>query len=64
MAEDIVCNRQLEESDLTWASTYHGTVYTFCSLQCREQFELEPEQYLPQNEHRPVAAAVMLRLVS
>jgi YHS domain-containing protein len=64
MAEDIVCNRQLDEADMTWASTYHGTVYTFCSLQCREQFELEPEDYLPIEERQPVAAAVMLRLVS
>lgn len=64
MHEDIVCNRPIDASTTVWASRYHGEPYFFCSLQCREQFELEPEDYLPLDEHESVAAAVVLRIVS
>jgi YHS domain-containing protein len=64
MHEDIVCNRPIDASTTMWTSRYHGEPYFFCSLECRERFELEPEVFLPSAERTPVAPAVMLRLVS
>lgn len=64
MHEDIVCNRPISPSTTAWTSRYHGEPYFFCSLACREQFELEPEDYLPLSEHASVPASVMLHLVS
>lgn len=47
MVLDIVCGRAIETSGSVWASWYHGQMYFFCSLECHEKFELEPEDYLP-----------------
>lgn len=46
MVEDIVCNKPLRNPTEMWVSRYHGQIYYFCSLVCRERFELEPEDYL------------------
>ena len=64
MHEDVVCNRPIDASTTVWASRYHGEPYFFCSLACREQFELEPEDFLPLQRPAPVPASVMLHLVS
>jgi len=64
MHEDAVCNRPIDAGTTNWVSRYHGEPYFFCSLECRERFELAPEDYLPVVERVPVPAAVMLRLVS
>jgi YHS domain-containing protein len=64
MYEDVVCNRPIDASTTVWASRYHGAPYYFCSLACREQFELEPEDFLPQPEGAPVPASVLMRFVS
>jgi hypothetical protein len=42
----------------------HGEPYFFCSLECRERFELEPEDFLPLQQPARVPASVMLHLVS
>jgi YHS domain-containing protein len=64
MHEDVVCNRRIDASTTAWTSRYHGEPYFFCSLECRERFELEPEDYLEPKERTPVPASAMLRLVS
>ena len=64
MHEDAVCNRPIDAGTTKWTSRYHGEPYFFCSLECRERFELEPETYLPLPERQPVPTAVMMRLVS
>ena len=45
MIEDVVCTKPLPPGTEMWASRYHGRTYYFCSLECRERFELEPEDY-------------------
>lgn len=45
MIEDIVCTKPLPPGTEMWASRYHGRTFYFCSLACRERFELEPEDY-------------------
>jgi YHS domain-containing protein len=47
MIDDIVCAKPLPAGTEMWASRYHGRTFYFCSLACRERFELEPEDYLP-----------------
>jgi YHS domain-containing protein len=64
MHEDAVCNRPIDAGTTNWVSRYHGEPYFFCSLECRERFELAPEDYLPVVERTPVPTAAMLRLVS
>ena len=64
MHEDVVCNRPIDASTTVWTSRYHGEPYFFCSLECRERFELEPEDFLPLQQRARVPASVMLRLVS
>lgn len=64
MHEDVVCNRPITAGTTNWVSRYHGEPYFFCSLVCRERFELEPEDYLLVEGRDPVAPAVMLRIVS
>lgn len=63
MHEDIVCNRPITAGTTRWVSRYHGEPYFFCSLECHERFELEPEDYLPANERNPVNTAALLRIV-
>jgi YHS domain-containing protein len=64
MHEDVVCNRPIDAGTTAWTSRYHGEPYFFCSLECREKFELEPEDYLELSERAPIPSSVMLHLVS
>jgi YHS domain-containing protein len=65
MYEDIVCNQPITAGTTAWVSRYHGEPYFFCSLECRERFEMEPEDYLPPPARRdPIPPAPMVRLVS
>jgi YHS domain-containing protein len=41
----IVCNTPLTFEAETWVSHYHAHTFFFCSLACKEQFDLEPEDY-------------------
>ncbi|MFN8635998.1 MAG: YHS domain-containing protein [Chloroflexota bacterium] len=54
MIEDMVCNTPLPRPTEMWVSRYHGQIYYFCSLACRERFELEPEDYFPAPRLRPL----------
>ena len=60
MTEDLVCNRPLPKPTEMWVSRYHGQIFYFCSLACRERFELEPEDYLKTPREKQVPPAVML----
>jgi YHS domain-containing protein len=45
-ATDPVCGRELKRADAVAAIDYHGTVYFFCSNECRERFEERPDAYV------------------
>lgn len=47
MIEDIVCSKPLPVGSEMWTCTYHGQTFHFCSLVCKERFELEPDDYFP-----------------
>jgi YHS domain-containing protein len=44
-ATDPVCGREIRRADAASAVDYRGTVYFFCSAECREAFTAEPSRY-------------------
>jgi len=44
-ATDPVCGSELRRADAAGAIDHHGTVYFFCSLECRDAFVAEPSRY-------------------
>jgi YHS domain-containing protein len=42
---DPVCGMQIEDSDAAATAEYQGTTYYFCSVDCKEEFEQDPESY-------------------
>jgi YHS domain-containing protein len=46
MATDPVCGRELKRADAAGAVDHHGTVYFFCSNDCREKFQARPDAYV------------------
>ena len=48
MAEDPVCGAPVEPERADCTSEYRGQTYYFCSLRCKQQFELEPREFLPE----------------
>jgi YHS domain-containing protein len=44
MARDPVCKMQVDEQNAP-KSEYKGREYHFCSLDCKEQFDNNPERY-------------------
>src|SRR5690242_16508083 len=45
MKQDPVCGMQVEEQKAAGMSTHEGQKYYFCSLQCKEKFDRNPQQY-------------------
>ena len=46
MAIDPVCGMEVNEKSAPAKSEYDGKTYYFCSPNCREEFEDDPEQYI------------------
>jgi len=46
MPQDPVCGMQAEKEKAAGSSTYQGEVFYFCSLQCKNKFDQNPEKYL------------------
>jgi YHS domain-containing protein len=42
---DPVCGAQLEPMDTEHISEYGGSVFYFCSIECKRQFDANPENY-------------------
>ena len=47
MAVDPVCKMTVEPARAAAQSTYRGQTYYFCAVGCKQQFDREPEKYLP-----------------
>jgi Cu+-exporting ATPase len=43
---DPVCEMEIDEDDAVATVEYLGEVFYFCSENCREAFEEDPESYL------------------
>ncbi len=52
MAKDLVCGMQVDEQQAAargLSSEYQGQTYYFCSAQCKQQFDQNPEHYVSQH---------------
>lgn len=45
MKKDPVCGMQINEQQAAGQTPYHGETFYFCSTNCREQFEQNPQRY-------------------
>jgi Cu+-exporting ATPase len=45
---DPVCNMQVDEKNAAGRSEYQGQTYYFCSENCKERFDQNPQQYVKQ----------------
>lgn len=45
MATDPVCGMSVDEGDAPAKVEHKGTTYYFCSTDCGEEFEANPEDY-------------------
>jgi YHS domain-containing protein len=45
MAKDPVCGMDVNEKNAPATSEYKGQSFAFCSLNCKQQFDKNPEQY-------------------
>ena len=51
MAKDLVCGMQVDEQQAAsrgLTSDYQGQTYYFCSSQCKQQFDGDPQRYAGQ----------------
>ncbi|OGT27918.1 MAG: hypothetical protein A2Z17_04050 [Gammaproteobacteria bacterium RBG_16_66_13] len=46
-ARDPVCRMTIPRGRARATALYEGNTYYFCSRSCKEQFEKEPERYIP-----------------
>jgi YHS domain-containing protein len=54
MLKDPVCGKEVTYETAQARSEYHGQTYYFDSLDCKEQFDRDPEKYVSQErEARP-----------
>lgn len=47
MYKDPVCQMDVDERSAAAQTTYKGTAYYFCAPGCQDEFEKDPERYLP-----------------
>lgn len=52
MKKDPVCGAVFDVRGATAISRYRDRYYYFCSLRCRETFELAPHQFIPMPQAR------------
>lgn len=45
-ATDPVCDMIIEEDEAAGTTEYDATTYYFCSAECQEEFEADPEAYV------------------
>ena len=50
---DPVCGMDVTYETAQARSDYHGQIYYFCSLDCKEEFDRSPETYAAQEEDLP-----------
>jgi YHS domain-containing protein len=48
MNRDPVCNMQVDAKSAAGQSQYQGQTYYFCSQDCKQKFDRNPEQYAKQ----------------
>ncbi|MEW6418124.1 MAG: YHS domain-containing protein [Nitrospirota bacterium] len=49
---DPICGMTIEEKDVYGTSSYKSTIYYFCSKECKENFDKDPETMLTMKAER------------
>jgi YHS domain-containing protein len=49
MAKDPVCGMDVNDRDAKATAQHGGKSYNFCSTQCRDQFQQNPDRYARQS---------------
>ena len=49
---DPVCHMDIDPATAAGQSEYQGQTYYFCSLDCKEQFDKNPEKYVREQQTR------------
>jgi YHS domain-containing protein len=50
MARDPVCQMEVDERSAAASSYYKGDRYYFCSEDCKQRFDADPERYVSRSE--------------
>jgi len=48
MTTDPVCGMRIDEKTAPAKATYSGTTYYFCSNECKDKFNANPQKYAQQ----------------
>lgn len=51
--KDPVCDMDVTFETAQARSEYEGQTYYFCSMDCKESFDLDPEKYMAQEQETP-----------
>lgn len=46
MSKDPVCLMDVDEQAAVGSSSHEGTIYYFCSANCKEAFDKDPERFV------------------
>ncbi len=46
MVKDLVCGMEIDSEAAEAREIHHGISYFFCSEECRQKFEQEPDRYI------------------
>jgi Cu+-exporting ATPase len=52
MTKDPVCGAPTDSQLSSGSSKYNGRIYYFCSSDCKQQFNQEPQRYVAQVQMR------------
>jgi len=54
--KDPVCGMEIDPTEAAATSDYEGTIYYFCAVGCKEQFDANPAKFLGTAEEATTAA--------
>ena len=57
MTTDPVCGMKVNTRTAPAESTYQNKTYYFCGQPCKEEFDMNPEQYAGQEAEEPVGSS-------
>src|ERR1035437_6522831 len=53
VVKDPVCGMQVDPAKAAGQSQYQGLTHSFCSLECKKKFDLNPAQYMQSGKEMP-----------
>lgn len=51
METDVVCGMKVDPTKAPAQSQYQGKLFYFCSTDCKAKFDVNPQQYVKQEQH-------------